>query len=129
MADRRLLQMPRVEMDVAIRLTSAEVRALDALAGYGIEPFLKVFYAQMGQHYLKPHEAGLRSLFETVRSELPTLMRRHDAARQAFALADPVIRSRKDHDELVARVMEQAAAKALANAATTPADPQRKEGE
>jgi hypothetical protein len=46
--------------------TEAEARALDALVGYGFEPFLKVFYAHMGRHYMEPHEAGLRKLFESI---------------------------------------------------------------
>lgn len=109
----RLAQMPRVELDVALKLNESEVRALDALAGYGIKPFLEVFYAHMGQHYLKPHEAGLRSLFETIQSELPAIIRRQTAARQAFALQNPVIRSREDHDALIARVAESARAAVL----------------
>lgn len=110
MRERRLLQRPRIEMNVALLLTSEEVRALDALAGYGIKGFLEVFYKHMGRHYLEPHEAGLRSLFDTIRSELPILMNRHDAALTAFALDDPVIRSRADHDALVQRVQEAAVA-------------------
>lgn len=102
----RLTQMPRIELDVALKLNESEVRALEALAGYGIKPFLEVFYKHMGRHYLQPHEAGLRSLFETIKSELPSIIKRHKAARTAFALHDPVIRSREDHDELIARVVE-----------------------
>lgn len=102
----RLTQMPRIELDVALKLNESEVRALEALAGYGTDAFLEVFYTHMGRHYLKPHEAGLRSLFETIRSELPSIIKRHKAARTAFALRDPVIRSREDHDELIARVVE-----------------------
>lgn len=46
--------------------TEAEARALEALVGYGIEPFLQVFYTHLGKHYLQPHEAGLRSLFGNI---------------------------------------------------------------
>ena len=100
----RLTQWPRIEVDVNIKLTMAEVQALDALAGYGTDGFLEVFYKQMGKHYLKPHEAGLRSLFATISSELPPIIKRYQSAKQAFALANPVIRSREDHDALIARV-------------------------
>lgn len=101
----RLLQRPKIEMNVSLELTSEEVRALYALAGYGIDGFLEVFYKQMGKHYLQPHEAGLRSLFKTIRETLPPIIARHDAAMQAFALADPVVKSRREHNEMIARLM------------------------
>lgn len=105
----KLTQVPRIDLHVDIRLSEAEIRALDALAGYGTDAFLKVFYAQMGQHYMQPHEAGLRSLFEAIRRDLAPILRRQDAARKAFVLQDPVIRSRKEHDEMVARLTSQGA--------------------
>lgn len=60
----------RASINVAIVmvLSEAEAAALDALAGYGVEPFLEVFYKHLGESYLKPYESGLRSLFESVRS-------------------------------------------------------------
>ncbi|WP_176461495.1 hypothetical protein [Bordetella genomosp. 1] len=104
----RFRQAPRVEAHATIELTEEEMRALDALVGYGIEPFLQVFYQNMGESYLRPHEQGLRSLFETVSYDIPAVLRRADAARKAFVLDRPVIRSQADHDALIARV--QAAA-------------------
>ena len=98
----RLTQLPTVGVDISLKLTEPEMRALEALAGYGSDSFLKVFYQQMGRAYIGPHEAGLRSLFETIKTELPPILRRADAAKKAFMLRDPVIRSRKDHDELIA---------------------------
>jgi hypothetical protein len=49
---------------VECQLTESEVRALDALAGYGLESFLKAFYSGCGRHYLEPHVKGLETLFE-----------------------------------------------------------------
>lgn len=54
---------PKVTMTVSIALTEEEACALDALAGYGVDEFLRIFYEKMGRAYLQPHEAGLRSLF------------------------------------------------------------------
>lgn len=108
----KLTQLPHINVDVGLNLTMAEVQALEALAGYGTDGFLEVFYKQMGTHYLQPHEAGLRSLFATIRSELPPIIARYKAARQAFALANPVIRSREDHDALISRVEAAAVEKA-----------------
>ena len=55
-------------------LTEAELGALDALAGYGHEGFLKIFYEKMGEAYMKPYEAGLISLFKTIRSTVPSAL-------------------------------------------------------
>lgn len=67
-----------------MQFNEAELRALDALVGYGVEGFLKVFYAQIGQHYMKPHEAGLRLLFKSVREIVPGILHRTDDARSVF---------------------------------------------
>lgn len=99
----RLIQMPRVEVDVNLKLTMVEAQALDALSGYGIKPFLEVFYTHMGKNYLEPHEAGLVSLFETIRGNLPPIIERYKKARTAFALHDPVVMNRSELDERLAR--------------------------
>ena len=112
MANRKLTQAPRLELNVNIQLSAVEVRALEALAGYGADAFLRVFYKEMGQHYLKPHEAGLRSLFETIQAELPPIINRLDAAKQAFALHDPIVRDRAEHNATIARAVEAARAPA-----------------
>ena len=43
-----------------------ELKALDALAGYDVDQFIAAFYKVMGQSYLGPHEAGLRSFLKAV---------------------------------------------------------------
>ncbi|WP_199770998.1 hypothetical protein [Achromobacter sp. AONIH1] len=104
----RFRQQPHVETRATIELSEVEMRALYALICYGIDPFLEVFYKYMGKHYMKPHEAGMRSLFKTIGSDIPAVLRRADVARQAFALHDPVIRSKEDHEALLDRVRKQA---------------------
>lgn len=101
----RLKQVPSVSVGTTIQLTEPEIRALDALTVYGTDAFLKVFYAQMGTSYLRPHEAGLRSLFEVIRSDLSPILARANAAKQAFALQDPVVHSRKEHREMLERLV------------------------
>lgn len=108
---KRFIQQPYVETRATIELSEVEMRALEALIGYGVQPFLDVFYQHMGKHYLRPHEAGIRSLFITIGSDIPDVLRRADAARQAFALDEPVIRSKKEHDELIARLIAKATTK------------------
>lgn len=108
---KRFIQQPHVETRATIELSEVEMRALEAMIGYGVQPFLDVFYQHLGKHYLKPHEAGIRSLFKTIGSDIPDVLRRADAARQAFALDEPVIRSKKEHDELIARLIAKATTK------------------
>ncbi|MES2973339.1 MAG: hypothetical protein V4757_07005 [Pseudomonadota bacterium] len=83
MAD-RFTQQPKVEAFVTIRISEAEAGALDALTGYGIDAFIRVFYKQMGETYMKPFEPGLRSLFKAVRDEIPQFLHNAKRARKAF---------------------------------------------
>ena len=80
----KIEERPTVQVEGYFVLSEAEMRALDALTGYGIEPFLETFYEKMGRHYLSPHEHGLRDLFKTVRGKVPGILRRADIARKAF---------------------------------------------
>ena len=73
-----------MDLKVQFTLNESECRALDALVGYGFEGFTQVFYAKMGEAYMKPHHEGLRTLFESVRETMPGLLSRADAARKAF---------------------------------------------
>jgi hypothetical protein len=77
-------QKPTVQVQATFQLDEEEMRALDALAGYGTEVFLKTFYEKLGREYLEPHENGLRKLFKTVRDAIPAILERADEARKAF---------------------------------------------
>lgn len=74
----------QVECSIQFVLTKTEALALDALAGYGIDPFLKTFYEKMGRHYLEPHEKGLRDLFERIRTELPSQVNKITAVEKSI---------------------------------------------
>lgn len=80
----RIITNPVVNVSACIRLTEQELSALDAISGYGTDEFLKVFYDRMGEAYLRPHEAGLRTLFATIRTEVPAILARAEASRKAF---------------------------------------------
>jgi hypothetical protein len=75
---------PTMQLNVTLALTEPEARALDALVGYGVDPFLKAFYEKMGRAYLEPHESGLRTLFESVRQTVPGILNRAKEANQVF---------------------------------------------
>ena len=55
---------------------------MQALAGYDLEAFLEVFYTKMGTAYLKPHEAGLRSVFRLFQVEIPACLHKVKEARR-----------------------------------------------
>lgn len=73
-----------VGLKVTLELNESELRALDALVGYGTDAFLAAFYQKLGRSYMEPHESGLRELFASVRGIVPGLLQRADAARKAF---------------------------------------------
>lgn len=75
---------PRIEMLVTVALSEEEARALDALVGYGDDAFVKAFYEKLGSAYMRDHEAGLRSLFVSIRSQLPGWLGKVDQARKSF---------------------------------------------
>jgi hypothetical protein len=62
---------PKIEITFggSLTLNETELRALDALVGYGTKEFLDTFY-NMGTHYMKPHEQGIYTLFETIRNQV-----------------------------------------------------------
>lgn len=80
----KIVKQGKVELTATLELNESELRALDALAGYGTDTFVKVFYKHMGRHYLEPHEKGLLTLFKTIREELPNMLSRAEKARMVF---------------------------------------------
>ncbi len=75
---------PVVKVEIILKLTESEARALEAIQGYGADAFLDFFYKCLGRAYLEPHEAGLRSLFTSVKEALPPIFRRVENARKVF---------------------------------------------
>jgi hypothetical protein len=70
-----------VHFKIKMDLTESEARALDALACYGTDEFIDFFYKHMGKSYLSPHEAGLRSLFDKVKSDMSASIGRINHAK------------------------------------------------
>lgn len=74
----------QVEFSISLTLTVGQAKALDAIVGYGVEPFLKVFYEHMGKSYLQPHETEMKKLFEQIKEELPKEVHKIETARKAI---------------------------------------------
>lgn len=89
MGNERFVHRASVGVLATVQLNEVELRALEAIAGYDVESFLEVFYKHMGESYLRPHEQGLRSLFGSVRREVPLILRMADDARKAFVPPPP----------------------------------------
>lgn len=56
--------IPKVAVEAVLTVNLDELRALDALVGYGVDELIKHFYKHMGEAYLKPYEHGLRSFLQ-----------------------------------------------------------------
>lgn len=71
----KLISKTNVDLKINLELTLSEAHALHNLTVYGFPAFKEMFYKNLGQHYLKPHEKGLGSLFETIKKEVPYRLR------------------------------------------------------
>lgn len=71
----------KVEATITVTLNEIEMRAFDALTGYGFEPFVKVFKKQLGESYLRGNEKGLESLW-ALRGQIATQLKRLDEVRR-----------------------------------------------
>ena len=80
----KINQEPTVIVEATFTVNEAELRALDALAGYGDDAFIKMFYKDLGSSYMKPYEAGLREFLVSIRAVAGPIIRRTDKAREAF---------------------------------------------
>lgn len=82
--DKTKASFSKVDMTITLTLTEDEARALHTITSYGSDPFLQWFYRNLGKHYMKPHEKGLISLFDTVKKELPGHFAKMETVRKAL---------------------------------------------
>ena len=66
---------------VILVLSEQEARALLQIVQYGTKSFLEVFYKHLGKCDLQDHEDGVKSLFETIKTELPQHLNKMDDTR------------------------------------------------
>lgn len=77
----------KINFTVKCELTENELRALDALVGYGYDEFLNCFYKHMGESYLKPYANDLKQLFDKVESMRPKLSEIDKAKKELLKLS------------------------------------------
>jgi hypothetical protein len=63
----------KLDFEVQLNLNEGELRALDALVGYGFQSFVDAFYEKLGKHYMQPYEKNLKTLFEKIEELRPCL--------------------------------------------------------
>lgn len=63
----------KVTFTVPTELSEGEIRALDALVGYGFKAFIECFYKHLGKAYLEPYEKDLEALFKKVEELRPAI--------------------------------------------------------
>ncbi len=80
----KLTVRPKLDVEIHFVVNEIEARALDALAGYDTDAFIKAFYEHLGQHYMRDHEAGLRTFLETIRGVVAGGLNQVDEARKAL---------------------------------------------
>lgn len=81
----KLASRPLTDLKITLELNYHEAAALEAMAGYGFDAFLEMFYENLGKTYLQPHEEGLKSLFDCVKETLPGIVNRFKNAQDVFA--------------------------------------------
>ena len=59
-----------IKITATLTLTEGQLRALDAMAGYGADAFLRAFYVKLGKSYMKPFERDLRDLFTAINNQV-----------------------------------------------------------
>lgn len=82
--DRTIFSSSSIEGEVIIVLTEQEARALHEMSRYSLSSFIEWFYKNLGTHYIKPHEPGLKSLWGKLKKELPPHLNKFDRARKAL---------------------------------------------
>ncbi len=82
--ENKIKSTSQFDIQVILKLSEQEARALLAITDYGTDSFLKSFYKTLGQEALKPHESGIMSLFDTIKQELPKHLTKADDIRDVW---------------------------------------------
>lgn len=75
-----------VRVTATLEVSEGQLRALDALAGYGANAFFKAFYVKLGKSYMQPFEADMRELFNLINQQVPQALREIAEARKVLNL-------------------------------------------
>jgi len=73
-----------IQLHCTLKLSEIEVRALIKIAQYGADPYIRWFKEHLSRYELEGLEPGIKSLFNTVRKELPQHVSKVDKAREVL---------------------------------------------
>ena len=77
----KITATPKLGVETSFTIDESEARALDALAGYGDDAFIKAFYETLGKGYMEKHEAGLRKFLTSIRDVINPSLYQLEQAR------------------------------------------------
>ena len=80
----KIVQRGTIEASAIFTVDEEEMRALDAMVGYGFKSFLTTFQKHLGESYMRGHENGLRRFFESIGGIVSPILARADDARAVF---------------------------------------------
>lgn len=75
---------PVINLEITLKISEPEARALLALTVYGTDSFLEMFYKYLGKSELSPYEQGLKTFFSTYKELCPPILKRLNTAREVF---------------------------------------------
>jgi hypothetical protein len=80
----KIVQRGTMDVSAAFTVDEEEMRALDAMVGYGYGSFIETFRKHLGESYMRGHEDGLKRFFESIGGQVAPILRRADDARAVF---------------------------------------------
>lgn len=92
----KISQRATIEATATFTVDEQEMRALDAMVGYGFQSFIDTFKKHMGTSYMAGHEDGCKRFFESIRGSIPAILSRADDARAVFDGTKKAIHPPKD---------------------------------
>lgn len=81
-----LIISTEIKVTATLELTEGQLRALEALSGYGPDAFFKAFYVKLGKAYMQPVEADMRELFSLINSQVPSALRQVKEIRKELGI-------------------------------------------
>ena len=72
----------KLDFTSTLTLNETEMRALDAIIGYGFDGFIKCFKQHMGEAYIRGHEEGAKELFKAIGRDVGPALRKIDDIRK-----------------------------------------------
>jgi hypothetical protein len=66
---------PNIKFTINLQITEGELKALDGIAGYGDDAFIKVFKEGLGESYIRDHKGDLCIFLRSVRDQAPGILK------------------------------------------------------